>query len=182
MFSTLKWYYTTPFDNKAYYLVGLYPSGTSYYATVVNNPQSSRTLACLIGGSVTTTTTSTTTTTTTTAAPSVDIYIGNVLSLDITITGMRINGVAVTWSGAGPDLPIASGDNGSFTSTQTGVQEVQIDYSTTIPGQHIIFTDSDAVQTCSPTSGGGSSTMVISSAQITAGSTIYVTCADGACP
>jgi hypothetical protein len=131
----------------------------------------------------TTTTTEVPTTTTTTAAPpTVDIYIGNTLSLDISISGMRINGVAVTWSGAGPNFTIAPGDNGSFYSTQTGVQEVQIDYSTSIPGQHIIFTDSDSVQTCLATSGGGSGTMVISSATITGGTTIYVAAEDGGCP
>ena len=130
-----------------------------------------------------TTTTSTSSTTTTTAAPStVDIFIGNVLSLDITISAMRINGVGVTWSGGGPTFPIAPGDNGSFYSSEIGTYEVQIDYSTTIPGQHIIFTDSNTTQTCLGTSGGGSNTMVISSAVITAGTTISVAAEDGGCP
>jgi len=130
----------------------------------------------------TTTSTSTSTSTTTAAPTTVDIYIGNTLSLDITISAMRINGVGVTWSGGGPNFPIAPGDNGSFYSSQIGTYEVQIDYSTTIPGQHIIFTDSNTTQTCSPTSGGGSNTMVISGATITAGTTIYVAAEDGGCP
>ena len=130
----------------------------------------------------TTTTTSAPTTTTTTAAPSeVNIYIGNVLSLDIVITAMRINGVNVTYGGGGPNFPINPGDNGSFTSTQLGTQDVEIDYTTSIPGQHIIFTDSNIVQTCTPTPGFGG-TMSIVGATITAGTTIFVTCADGACP
>ena len=41
-FSSIRWYYTTPFDNKAYELISTIASGPSYYATVVNNPQSSR--------------------------------------------------------------------------------------------------------------------------------------------
>ena len=141
-------------------------------------------IPCITTSTTTTTTTTTAapTTTTTTAAPSgVSIYIGNTLSLDIAITAMRINGVGVTWSGAGPNFPISAGDNGSFTSTQTGVQDVEIDYTTSIPGQHIIFTDSDVVQTCIDTNGTGG-TMSITGAKITAGTTIYVTCADGACP
>lgn len=131
-------------------------------------------------GGTTTTTTAATTTTTTAAPSTVDIYIGNVFSLDITITAMRINGVAVTWTGAGPNFPISPGDNGSFTSTQLGVQDVQIDYTTSIPGQHINFTDSDVTVTCSGTLGIGD-TMSILGAQITAGTTIYVTAEDGAC-
>jgi hypothetical protein len=95
---------------------------------------------------------------------------------------MRINGVNVDWVGYGSDIPVSPGNNASFTSTQTGIQEVQIDYSTTIPGQHILFTDSDSIQTCLATAGGGSGTMVISSAKITAGTTISVACEDGACP
>jgi hypothetical protein len=129
----------------------------------------------------TTTTTVAPTTTTTTAASTVAIYIANTLSLDISITGMRINGVGVTWTGAGPNFPIAPGDNGSFTSTQFGTQDVEIDYTTSIPGQHIIFTDSNVTQTCLGTIG-NSGTMGITAAQITAGTTIYVASEDGGCP
>jgi hypothetical protein len=125
-------------------------------------------------------TTTTTTTTTTTAAPTVDIYIGNTLSLDIVIYDMRINGVSVIWSGSGPNFPLNPGDNGGFTSTQIGVQNIEIDYSTDIAGQNITFTDSDIVQTCTPTNI-PSGTMSIFGAQITAGTTIYVAAADGAC-
>jgi len=128
----------------------------------------------------TTTTTAATTTSTTTTSPNVDIYITTVLSLDIGITDMRINGVSVTYAG-GANFPLAAGDNGSFTSTQTGVQDVEIDYTTSIPGQHIIFTDSDIVQTCIGTNGSGG-TMSITGAKITAGTTISVAANDGGCP
>jgi hypothetical protein len=129
----------------------------------------------------TTTTTSAPTTTTTTAAPSeANIYIGNVFSLDIVITGMRVNGVSVTYAG-GSNFPINPGDNGSFTTTQLLTQDVEIDYTTSIPGQHIIFTDSNIVQTCNGTIG-SSGTMSILGATITAGTTIYVAAEDGGCP
>ncbi len=129
----------------------------------------------------TTTTTAAPTTTTTTAAPTnVDIYISTILSLDIGITGMRINGVSVTYAG-GSNFPLAAGDNGSFTSTQTGIQDVEIDYTTSIPGQHIIFTDSGLFQNCLATNGTGG-TMSIIGADITVGTTISVAAADGGCP
>jgi hypothetical protein len=141
-----------------------------------------QTIPC--GGTTTTTTvatTSTSTSTTTTAAPStVDIYISTILSLDIAITGMRINGVSVTYAG-GSNFPLSPGDNGSFTSTQTGVQDVAIDYTTSIPGQHIIFTDSNTLQNCLATSGIGG-TMDIIGADITAGTSISVAANDGGCP
>jgi hypothetical protein len=76
-FSSFRWYYTTPFDGKAYYLTSTSVAGPFYDATVVNNPQTSRSSACSVGASVTTTTTTsttTTTTTTTTAAPVCNEY------------------------------------------------------------------------------------------------------------
>ncbi len=143
-----------------------------------------QTIPCATTSTTSTTTeaptsTTTSTSTTTNAPTTVDIYIGNTLSLDITITAMRINGVGITYAG-GSNLPIAPGDNGSFTSTQTGVQDVEIDYTTSIPGQNISFMDSDLTVTCIGTIG-TAGTFGITSAQITAGTTIYVTAADGAC-
>jgi hypothetical protein len=134
-----------------------------------------QTIPC--GGTTTTTTAATTTTTT---GPSVvDIYINTISSLDIGITDMRINGVSVTYVG-GSNFPLAAGDNGSFTSTETGVQDVEIDYTTSMPGQNITFMDSNLTVTCIGTIG-SNGTMGISFAQITSGTTIYVTAADGAC-
>jgi hypothetical protein len=78
IFSSLRWYYTTPFDGKAYYLTSTSVAGPSYDATLVNDPQTSRSSACYEGSAApvptTTTTTSTTTTTTTTAAPVCNEY------------------------------------------------------------------------------------------------------------
>ncbi len=128
----------------------------------------------------TTTTTAATTTSTTTLSPTVDIYISTILSLDIGITGMRLNGIAVTHAG-GANFPLAPGDNGSFTSTQTGLVDVEIDYTTSIPGQHIIFTDSAITQTCIGTIGSGG-TMSVLSAYAEGGTSMSVAAEDGGCP
>lgn len=127
----------------------------------------------------TTSTTSTSTSTTTAAPTGVDINIDNGNSLDIVITGMRINGVSVTYS-AGSNFSLSPGQIGSFTSTETGVQDVEIDYTTSIPGQNITFMDSSLTITCLGTIG-SNGTMSILSAQIDAGTTVYVTAADGGC-
>ena len=131
----------------------------------------------------TSTSTSTSTSTTTfgtTAAPTVDIYINTVSSLDTPITGMTIDGVAVTWSGAGPDFILSAGDNGQFTSTKIGTYDVVISYGTHTSGQRIIFTDSNSVVTCQ-TLNGSSGTFTITGATITAATTISVYSEDGVC-
>jgi len=131
---------------------------------------------------VTTTTTSTTTTssTTTTTTPSlVDIFIDNNNSLDIPITGMTINGVAVTYD-SGSNFTINAGNNGNFTSAQLGVYTVVISYGSHTPGQNITFVDSDNNITCQDLNGSGG-TFTIPSSSINGGTTIYVTAADGAC-
>jgi hypothetical protein len=143
-------------------------------------------------GGTTTTTTAASTTTTTTAAPTttttttsagttVDISIQNVGSLDIPITYMTINGVAVTWIGYGPDLALNAGDNGSFTSTQIGTYDVVISYGSHTPGQRITFIDSNSVPYCQTLNGSGG-TFTITNATITAGTTITVEGLDGICP
>ena len=139
-----------------------------------------QTIPCAVTTSTTSTTEPPTTTTTTTAAAVVDIYINTISSLDIPITGMTINGVAVTWSGAGPDFTLAAGDNGQFTSTEAGTQNVVISYGSHTSGQRIIFTDSNSVATCQ-TLGGSSGTFTITGATITLGTTISVYAEDGIC-
>jgi hypothetical protein len=103
-------------------------------------------------------------------------------SLDIPITGMTIDGVAVTWSGAGPDFILSAGDNGQFTSTKIGTYDVVISYGNHIAGQRISFTDSDNVVTCQTLGGNGGGTFTITGAAITAGTTITVEGLDGVCP
>jgi len=120
------------------------------------------------------------TTTTTTAVSTVDIYINTEDALDTPITGMTIDGVAVTWSGAGPDFILSAGDNGQFTSTKIGTYDVVISYGTHTSGQRIKFTDSSSVLTCQ-TINGSSGTFTITNATITAGTTISVYAEDGVC-
>jgi hypothetical protein len=129
----------------------------------------------------TTTTGAPTTTTTTTASPgaTVDIYITN-SSLDVPIGSMTINGVNVDWVSS-VDFVLSDGDNGNFTSTQTGTQDVVIGYGGHIAGQRITFTDSANVVTCK-TLDGSIGTFTITGATITAGTTITVESVDGVCP
>jgi len=110
---------------------------------------------------------------------SVDIFIDNNNSLDIPITGMTINGVAVTYS-SGADFIINAGNNGNFTSNELGTYTVVISYGSHISGQNITFVDSDNNITCQDLNGSAGS-FTIPSSVITGGTTIYVTGADGAC-
>ena len=139
-----------------------------------------QTIPCTIQ-TTTTTSTSTSTTSTTTAAPStsVDIYINNTNSLDIPITGMTINGVAVTFT-SGTDFTIPAGNNGNFTSSQIGTHTVVIYYGAHIPGQNILFTDSDNAIACQNLNGSAGS-FTINNAVITAGTQINVIASDGSC-
>jgi len=139
-----------------------------------------QTIPCALTTTTTSTTEPPTTTTTTTAVPTVDIYINTEDALDTPITGMTIDGVAVTWSGAGPDFILSAGDNGQFTSTKIGTYDVVISYGTHTSGQRIKFTDSSSVLTCQ-TINGSSGTFTITNATITAGTTISVYAEDGVC-
>ena len=149
-------------------------TSTSTTTTTTTEPPTTTT-------STSTSTSTSTTTLGTTAAPTVDIYINTVDSLDTPITGMTIDGVAVTWSGAGPDFILSAGDNGQFTSTKIGTYDVVISYGTHTSGQRIIFTDSNSVVTCQ-TLNGSSGTFTITGATITAATTISVYSQDGVCP
>ena len=149
-------------------------TSTSTTTTTTTEPPTTTT-------STSTSTSTSTTTLGTTAAPTVDIYINTVDSLDTPITGMTIDGVAVTWSGAGPDFILSAGDNGQFTSTKIGTYDVVISYGTHTSGQRIIFTDSNSVATCQTLSG-SSGTFTITGATITLGTTITVYAEDGVCP
>ena len=150
-------------------------TSTSTTTTTTTEPPTTTT-------STSTSTSTSTTTLGTTAAPTVDIYINTVDSLDTPITGMTIDGVAVTWSGAGPDFILSAGDNGQFTSTKIGTYDVVISYGTHTSGQRIIFTDSNSVVTCQTLGGNGAGTFTITGATITGGTTITVESVDGICP
>jgi hypothetical protein len=165
-------------------LQAFFAVGTTGTITEVGNCKTqtcppATTTTTTIPPTTTTTTTIAPTTTTTTAGAFVEIYITN-SSLDVPINDMTINGVAVTFAGGGDNFPVNAGENGNFTSTQLGTKDVIIYYGSSIPGQNIVFTDSDSNITCHNV-GAGSGLFVITDAIITGGTTITVTVTDGAC-
>jgi len=120
----------------------------------------------------------TTTTTTTTGAPtSVNIFVTN-SSLDVSITDITINGVAVT--PVAGSFPVNASENENFASNQLGTQDVIIYYSGHIPGQNMVFYDSTNFATCHNLNGSAGS-FTIAGATITGGTDIYITVADGVC-
>jgi hypothetical protein len=137
---------------------------------------SSTTSTTTSGGGGTTTSTSTSTTTVPT---NVTIFITNG-SLDVTITDVTINGTTITWTGGGDGFPVPAGENGNFTSTQLGTKDVIIYYDGHIPGQNMVFTDSNSTVTCQ-TLNGSSGTFTIAGATITGGVDISIEVADGVC-
>jgi len=161
------------------------PTSTTTTTTEPPTTTSTSTTTTTTEPPITTTSTSTSTSTSTTtlgttAAPTVDITITN-SSLDVPIGSMTINGVNVDWVGYGPDFVLSASDNGSFTSTQTGTQDVVIGYGGHITGQRITFYDSNNFATCQ-TLNGSVGTFTITGATITAGTTISVVVEDGICP
>jgi len=110
----------------------------------------------------------------------VNINISN-SSLNVPILQVSVGGLSSTWVGYGPDFTINSGDNGNFTNTQIGTQDVVIAYGNHIPAQRITFTDSANITTCQTLNGTGG-TFTITNATITGGTTIYVVVEDGICP
>jgi len=166
-------------QNGSLFGVGATISFITYGSTGCNCVTTTTTLTPTTTTVAPTTTTTIAPTTTTTTATSVDIYITN-SSLDIPITDMTINGVSVTWVSGGDGFPVNSGENGNFTSTQLGTQNVVIYYGGHISGQNITFTDSNSNVDCQNLNGGAGS-FTIASATITGGTTIYVNATDGAC-
>jgi hypothetical protein len=111
IFSSLRWYFATPFDNKAYYLTSTSVSGPSYAATLVNDPQLSRSSACFQGGiapTTTTTSTTTTTTTTTTAAPAGTFTVKNTSGSGQIDNVVSFGGVAFYFTSTG-NFPLTYG-------------------------------------------------------------------------
>lgn len=102
----------------------------------------------------TTTTTAATTTTTTTTSANAFIAIATNGSLDISlsISGITVNGVAVT-NVTGVD-PNTSGNGGGCETNQLGTYTVLVPYSATTPGQKIELLDSNSTTQCYNTSTG----------------------------
>ena len=103
-------------------------------------------------------------------------------SLDVPITGVYINGVAVNYD-SGANFNVDAGENGTFTTTAyvSGASNtIFVDYGGHIPSQNINIYDTGAGTICC-TLNGSSGTCTLVSAQIDSGATVYVYVADGAC-
>lgn len=102
-------------------------------------------------------------------------------SLDLQISAVTVNTIPVTWTGGGSNFPITAGNNGNFTTNDTGSGKiVAITYSGNIPGQNITFYDSSFFGNCYNTNG-SADTIVIYGQSFTSGGTAAVYAADGAC-
>lgn len=113
------------------------------------------------------------------SAPAADVFVQN-SSLDISITGVFIDGVPVTYS-SGSNFPVTAGNNGNFTTSQTGFgKTVSISYSTSISGQNIYFYDSGFTGTCENAAFGGGSFSVFN-AYIDFSTASVVQASDGMC-
>jgi hypothetical protein len=75
-----------------------------------------------------------------------DIEVDN-NSLDIAITGVTINGTAITYS-SGNNFTITAGQAGAFTTPELGTYTVAISYTYTTAGQSLFFLDSNNTGTC----------------------------------
>jgi hypothetical protein len=113
------------------------------------------------------------------AAPAADIFVQN-SSLDISITGVFVDGIPVTYS-SGTNFPVTAGSNGNFITSQTGFgKTVSISYSTSISGQSIYFYDSSFFGTCENAAFGGGSFSVFG-AYIDFSTASTVQASDGVC-
>lgn len=130
--------------------------------------------------STTTTSTSSTTTTTTTEACTItQVGVDNIISLNIPITGVNVNGVAVTHI-SGNDFPIPAGFSGIFTTNQIGVFTIQVFYGAGLAGQKITVIDSDSVSTCTNLGSGGGS-FSVPDFEVNCSNTLLVIGEDGTC-
>jgi hypothetical protein len=110
--------------------------------------------------------------------PETEFYIQN-SSLDIVITGVTVNGVALTGV-TGVGFPLSSGDTINGYSNQQGTQDVIIYYTLSVSGQHFDVYDSDLTFTCINTVGTGTNTAVITDAFVGEG-TFQIYALDGVC-
>jgi len=112
------------------------------------------------------------------APPDALFYIEN-SSLDIIITGINVNGVALTGV-TGTGFPLVTGDAVNGYSNQLGTQNVDIFYSNSTYGQRIEGNDSNLAFYCNDTVGVGSHTTQFGGAYVGAG-TFQIYAYDGGC-
>jgi len=129
--------------------------------------------------SSTTSTSSTTTTTTTEACVLTQVGVDNTLSLNIPITGVNVNGIAVTHV-SGSNFPVPAGFSGIFSTDQIGVFTIQVFYGAGIAGQKITVIDSDSISTCTNLGSGGGS-FSITDSEVNCSNAINIIGEDGTC-
>jgi hypothetical protein len=125
--------------------------------------------------SMTQTNTPTPSITPTNATANLDLTNG---SLDISINDVYVNGVLTTV--AGGTMPNTTGNGANLSTTQVGVYDILIYYSSGVAGQHITLTDSDNVSTCQNTLTGGN-TMTFTGVKVATYQNVLIDSQDGTC-
>jgi hypothetical protein len=99
-------------------------------------------------------------------------------SLDISISEVYVN--AVLTSVVGGTMPNTTGNGTGLSTTQVGVYDIVIFYSSGVAGQKITLTDSDNVSTCQNTLTGGNS-MTFTGVKVATYQNVLIEAADGTC-
>lgn len=100
------------------------------------------------------------------------------LDINLYLSTITVNGVAVVnIGGTDPNVP---GNGGSVETSQIGTYNVSMDFSSSVPGQHIELVDSAFNYFCNTISPGYSSTTFYG-VVINTSTNPYITCADGTC-
>jgi hypothetical protein len=193
--------FTVPFENnvakldlEAGYVSTLIPDSTETVRVQSDNvlcsnfvdlpvPSTTTTTSTSTSTSTTTTTstsTSTTTSTTTTVCTETFVGVDNILSLDIPITGVSINGVPVVYS-SGTNFPINAGFSGTFTTNQIGPSNtIEVTYGAATAGQKITIIDSLGIPDCNNIGIGGG-TVDMTSAEVNCSVFVQILGEDGTC-
>jgi hypothetical protein len=114
-----------------------------------------------------------------TAVPSVNVVVNSQFSLDIGISDVTVNSVAVSYV-TGFNFPVDAGEEGTFQTTQTGTQTVIVYYSSSITGQNITLVDSNGGTQCAGTNT-GSNSITFNDVAINSSGDVFITATDGAC-
>ncbi len=117
---------------------------------------------------------------TTPPASQVNVVVSSVFSLDISISAVAVNEVAVTYA-AGANFPVDAGEEGTFQTTQTGTQTVVISYGSSYSGQSITLIGSDGAGQCQGTNV-GNNTMTFNSVVVNGNGDVFITANEGVCP
>jgi hypothetical protein len=99
-------------------------------------------------------------------------------SLDISISEVYVNAVLTTV--AGGTMPNTTGNGTNLSTTQVGVYDILIFYSSGVAGQNISLTDSDNVSTCQNTLTGGNS-MTFFGVKVASYQNVLINATDGTC-